>query len=184
MLIRFITVVGVLLTLFSVGARPVAGHTAGTIQLVSVSTGDFLLTVWTAPDPVRVGELHVIVGVTMAADGTVVLDDELHIEVTASSGLVEPLSDRATRANSDNKFLYEANLAPPEAAWYQVRLDVGHPQHQGGEATFNVEVLPAAGPNWLPIALLLLLLLGPGTALFIRRRRGAGRGSGAPAPVR
>jgi hypothetical protein len=180
MLNRSIMLTGVVLMLLLLQARSAGAHAAGAIQLASVPAGDFLLTVWTAPDPARVGELHVIVGATLAADGTVVLDDEFRIEITADSGLAEPLADVATRAKSDNKFLYEANLAPPEAAWYQVRVEVRHPQHQGGEVTFNIEVLPAAAPNWFLIALGLLLPLSLAGVWWIRHRQGAGR---APAPV-
>jgi LPXTG-motif cell wall-anchored protein len=175
-----LTIVGTLLSLFLLQAGTVAAHAAGTMHLVSVPAGDFLLTVWTAPEPTRVGELHVIVGVAMAGDGAVVLDDDLRIEVTASSGLGEPLVDLATRAKSDNKFLYEANLIPLEAAWYQVRVNVSHPQRPGGEVTFNVDVLPQTGPNWLLIAVALLLSVGVAGAVLVGRRRYPGTVAAGP----
>jgi hypothetical protein len=174
------TVIGVALSLFLVQPRPATAHAAGKLHLASVPAGDFLLTVWTAPEPVRVGELHVIVGVSRASDGDVVLDDDLRIEVTATSGLGEPLADQATREKSDNKFLYEANLRPREAAWYQVSVSVDHPQDAGGVVAFNLEVVAAAGPNWLLIGLATLLTVIGVAAILVRSRRSAKAEARAP----
>jgi hypothetical protein len=171
MLKLLLTLTGMALSLFLLQIPPAAAHATGTIHLTSVPAGDFLLTVWTAPEPPRVGELHVIVGVATAADGAVVLDDDLRLEVTASSGLGDSLVDHATRKKSDNKFLYEANLDPPAAAWYQVRVNAGHPDLRGGEVFFTVEVFPAAGPNWPLIGLALLLSTALAATILLRFRR-------------
>jgi hypothetical protein len=183
MLRLLLTLTGIALILYLLQIPPAAAHGTGTIHLASVPAGDFLLTVWTAPESPRVGELHVIVGVATAADGAVVLDDDLRLEVTASSGLSAPLVDIATREKSDNKFLYEANLVPPEAAWYQIHVNVSHPELQGGEVSFTVEVFPTAGPNWLLIGLALLLSIALAVTIWLRFRRRVAH-TNSPAPIR
>jgi hypothetical protein len=172
-------VMGMICLLLAAPVRPLAAHSGGTIQLSAAPAGEFELTVWTAPEPVRVGELHVIVGVAISGDGALLVDDALTIRVTAASGLSAPVTAVASREQSDNKFLYEAELILTDSAWYQVTVAVSHPDHDGGEVFFNIEALPAGAVNvsyaWLaavPVAAVILWLFW--------RRRGAGTAVARP----
>jgi hypothetical protein len=51
---------GLIMALLSVLARPVLAHSEDRVLLAAnVSAGEYLLTVWTAPARLRVGEIHV-----------------------------------------------------------------------------------------------------------------------------
>jgi hypothetical protein len=159
--------------LFRAGARPAtafvgalsglliagvaAAHGGGTPQLSGVTAGPYWLTVWTSPEPVRAGELHVTLGVG-GADGAPVLDAEVQVEISPLPNGGVSLTGAATSAQSSNKFLYEVDFSLPESGRYLVTVKVSGPEGSGA-ASFELQALPAEASNWLGI-----LLVGVGVA--------------------
>lgn len=150
--------------------RPVSGHAAGKMQLASEPAGPYKLTVWTSPDPARVGELHVATAVVMAEDASPVLDAAVVIELIPDSGDGPVLSAPATTDDSDNKFLYEAIFEPVSSGLYLVKVSINGANGEAGDAAFDLELEPATSfdPLWLiPV----LLGLGAIFLLWFARRR-------------
>lgn len=149
---------------------PAAAHTGGRLQLSAVTAGPFKLSVWTSPDPARVGELHVATAVTLAEDASPALDAAVAVQLEPLEGAVTTLSAPATTDNSDNKFLYEAILQLDEVGLYQVTIDVTGADGAAGQATFELEVVSAAGFAWVFIPFLLGALVVLGGYLYWRSR--------------
>lgn len=82
----------------------------GGLVRVSDTAGRFVVTLFTAPTPLRVGAADVSVMVQAAADRSVVLDAE--VEIVARSGDTE-LRAAATRQAATNKMLYAAVVTFP-----------------------------------------------------------------------
>jgi hypothetical protein len=141
-------------------AQPAAAHITGTPHLVNAPAGDYLITVWTAPDPVRTDDFHVIVGVTRPEDPSLVLGETVMVTAAPVDGRRPTVTARATHEQSDNKFLYEAYLAVEEEGLYEVTVVVGAATigEQSG-VTFTVAVAPARWQwqRWLFWGGLLLL---------------------------
>jgi hypothetical protein len=144
--------------------RPVSAHAAGKMQLVSEPAGPYKLTVWTSPDPARVGELHVATAIVLAEDASPVLDAEVVIELIQEAGEGPALSASASTDDSDNKFLYEAVFEPAFSGYYVVKISVNGVNGESGTASFDLELEPAAGfdPLWL-----IPVMLGLGAILLL-----------------
>ncbi len=127
-----------------------SAHGGGTTQLSGVAAGPFWLTVWTSPDTVRVGELHVTVGIggVDGAPNVPVLDAVVEVEIAAQSEEGVSLSSVATTEQSSNKFLYEVDFVLPESGLYLVTVKVSGADGQGS-GSFDLEVLPAETSDWL-----------------------------------
>jgi hypothetical protein len=137
--------------ILGVMVRPISAHATGKMQLASEPAGPYKLTVWTSPDPARVGELHVATAVVLAEDATPVLDAEVVVELISESGEGPALSAPASTDDSDNKFLYEAIFEPSSSGLYLVKVLVTGSNGEVGEVAFGLELEPAAGfdPLWL-----------------------------------
>lgn len=121
-------------------AGQAAAHGGGTLQLRGVAAGPYSLTIWTSPEPVRTGEIHVTVGVG-GVEGTPILDADVEVEITALRDLGTSLSGAATREQSPNKFLYEADFELTETGLYLVIVTVNGVQGHGS-AGFELKVQP------------------------------------------
>jgi hypothetical protein len=141
-----------LLTAIAVPAA--RAHGGGTPQLTNEDIGPYWISVWTAPDPPREGQLHVTVAVAEpgAGDaqqaGAPVLGATVDLTLTPRSGGLADVSATATNEQSANKLFYEADVVVPAAGDWLVTVDV-----QGevgtGQASFNLALEPAQDSNWL-----------------------------------
>lgn len=167
-----------LLALGGLLARPAAAHTGGRLQLGSQPAGPFQLTVWTSPEPARVGPLHVAAAVVTAAAAAPVLDAQVTVTLAPHNGSGESLTAAATTETSDVNFLYEAIMEPATAGEYVVTVDVAGADGSRGQVAFDLAVAEAAGFSWL---YLIPLVLGMAAlALFAAAwRNSRGQGSGA-----
>ena len=130
------------------GAPALFAHGGGTPRLTSEPTGPYLLSVWTAPDPVRAGELHLTVAVAdPARDDAPVLAALVQVELRPRAAHAPPLSARADNEEGANKLLYEADLVLPAAGRWDVQVTVDEPAGQGA-AQFELDVLAARTGNW------------------------------------
>jgi hypothetical protein len=171
-----------LLLLF--GIRPAQAHGGGTPQLTNAEAGPYLVSVWTEPDPIRVGEFHVTVAVLESPDpsssgregGDLVLDATVQVGVKPVSQAGQTLVAYATRENAVNKLLYEADLDLPSEGQWRVDIQVEGPAGIGSTG-FDIEAAPPSVINaleWLPWPVwagLGLVLLAVGWSVHTFRSR-------------
>ncbi len=140
---------------------PAAAHGGGTAQLIDSPVGPYRLYVWSKPDPVRVGEAHLTIGVFQppAGDQTdvPVLDASVLVELAPLGHPAEPTSDAATRENAANKLYYELDIKFPAAGDWRITISVTGPAGSGS-ASFDLQVLPPT-LNWA--------LIGGGAAVAL-----------------
>jgi len=126
--------------------QPVRAHITGTPHLVNAPAGEYLVTVWTAPDPVRVDDFHVIVGVTRPEDPSLVLGETVMVTAAPVDGRSPAVTAQATHEQSDNKFLYEAYLEVEEEGLYEVTVTVG--TAAAGEQVGVTFTIAVAAARW------------------------------------
>lgn len=150
------------------------------MQLASAEAGPFKLTVWTSPDPARVGEVHVAAAVVSAEDALPILDADVFVELIPQSGQGEVLSGQATTEASTNKFLYERIFEIPAEEIYVVSVTVTDSSGQQGEASFPLAVEPPP-PLIFGIAAVLVLAMVTGGAVWFYLRSTTPKGEEAVA---
>jgi len=136
--------------------RSVQAHGGGTPQLINTEAGPYWVSVWTDPDPIRVGGFHVTVAVAEAPEpgastqeaGDLVLDAAVRVRVEPVSQGGETLVAAATHDNAVNKLFYEADLTlPAEGRWHVDILVDG--VTGAGNASFDIEASSPSAVNTL-----------------------------------
>jgi hypothetical protein len=151
-----------------------ASADGGTVRLVEPA-GPFVVTVFSAPEPLRVGPVDVSVLVQDRTGGEPVLDARVSVEaIPPVGGETTPIRLEATRAQATNKLLYATAFAPDRAGTWALRVVV----RRGGDGADVHGALPveraASGLHdvWpylaLPPVLVALYAL---RARLLRRRR-------------
>ena len=148
-----LTLLGLALTLL-LSAQPALAHGGGAPQLTNATAGPYRVSVWTEPDPARVGELHVTVAVVEAPEpgassrdgGDLVLDAAVLVRVEPVDRSGETLIAMATRDNAVNKLFYEADFDLPAEGGWRVEIQVDGPAGAGSTA-FDVDALPPSTLN-------------------------------------
>ncbi len=128
----------------------VHAHGTGTPQLLNAPTGPYLLSVWTDPDPLRADEAHVVVAVVEPETQEFIVSD---VTVTVRlRSLADPTVERVETAETDstNRLLFAAefNDRVTPGRW-QVGVSAAGARGAGDEVTFEIDVAPARGFNWL-----------------------------------
>lgn len=165
----------VLLSSVLVNSRPVAAHGGGTPQLVNSEAGPYRLYVWTQPEPLNAGDVHVTIAVTVpdpAASGqtnsAALNQADLAVtdaEVAVNFVLTQPPQNVVAHADLIDRTgvpYYEADVVLPISGTWQTRVSVNG-QEGAGEIAFELNVLPPREINWPLVgggALLVILLLG------------------------
>lgn len=142
---------GLLAALFIFVVAAVAeAHGIGTPQVLNQPAGPYLLSAWTDPDPLRVDETHVVVGVTDAATNEpIVAGVEVAVTLTSTDDPAVTITQIAP-ADNVNRLLYAAEFnGRLSAGRWQVTLRVSGERGVGEGVAFPVEVQPARGFNWL-----------------------------------
>lgn len=148
-------------------------HTEGPMQLAAAPAGPYKITVWTSPDPARVGEIHIALAVTAAEDASPVLDAEVLVTLTLDDAKKQ-ISVPATIDNSENKFLYEAIADVRQDGIYEVALLITGNDGAIGEASFEFEVESASRISWYLIAMVIIILAVLIYWVWIRRTQDEG----------
>ncbi len=148
----------------------VEAHTAGKMQLAAEPAGPYMMTVWTSPDPVEVGEVHIALALVLAEDASPILDADVIVRLSSPYGDKE-LTEPATIENSENKFLYEAIFELDEAGLYQVDIQASGVDGATGATSFELEVESASGFNWLYSIPIILGLAATAFLIFALRQR-------------
>ena len=143
-------------------------HGGGTPQLVKTPAGPYEMYVWTNPDPVRVGTLHVSVALVQPETEEPVLNAVVDVTASPDSATSDPVISPATHENATVKSYYEADLELTEMGASTIAV-----AYRDGEATgsasFAVQV-EAAGPNWQRIVMGVVLLAIGFAVLWASRR--------------
>lgn len=150
-------------------------HGGGVPQLSNVEVGPYVVTIWTQPDPLRVGIIHFTVAVTelltdstsSESNGTVVVDAFVRIRLKSLSESGVTICTEATHENALNKLFFEADVDIPLDKWWQVTVDVLGPAG-AGTTRFDIQVFPARTMTWrLMISVVLMIL----AAIVLNRLR-------------
>ena len=136
------------LLLFSVLSA--LAHGTGTPQLLNAPAGPYLLSVWTDPDPLRADETHVVVAVGEPATQEIIVSD---VTVTVRlRSLADPPVELVETAGTDdtNRLLFAAefNGRVTPGRW-QVGVSAAGARGASDEVTFEIDIAPARGFNWL-----------------------------------
>jgi hypothetical protein len=136
----------------------------GGILRLSQASGPFVLSVFTAPEPLRVGRAEV--SVLVQARGSIVLDAPVELRVRAPDGAEETLA--VTRAAANNQLLQSAFVELRTPGRWGLSVTA---RQAGTSATVSgdLDVAPAtAGPatHWVALSLPALFIL-----LFVWRER-------------
>jgi hypothetical protein len=141
-----------LLWAFTAGAA--WAHGGGVPQLINVDAGPYWVSVWTQPDPLRVGQAHITVAVSEPSNlggsareaGPPVLDARVQVEFKPIDHSGEMLVTQATHEEAVNKLFYEADLDLVETGRWQVTVAVAGADGSGS-ASFDTDVVEASSSN-------------------------------------
>jgi hypothetical protein len=136
----------------------------GGVLRLSQSSGPFVISVFTAPEPLRAGRAEL--SVLVQARGAVVLDATVALLVRAPDGTEQTLA--ATPGTANNQLFHSAVVELPTPGRWELRVTV---RQAGLSATASclLDVAPRAtglAAHWMPLSLPLLCIL-----LFVWRER-------------
>jgi hypothetical protein len=146
-------------------------HGGGTLQLTNVEVGPYRVSVWSLPDPLRVGDGHFTVAVSKpmtpgtapGAAGPPVFDAKVELQLTPVKSDGQTYVVPATHESAVNKLFYEGDFELPTAGLWRVAVAV----EGTGAAAFEIEVLPPAGSQaWLWTGLVLCIAVIAWLALW------------------
>jgi hypothetical protein len=121
----------------------------GAVQ-VRQADGPFLVTVFTAPTPLRAGSVDIGVLVQTGDGNQPVLDAEVSVTLTSSSDGTATIHATATRQQATNKLLYAAAVNLPFTGSWDARVTVRREQEVaevGGQVTVAA-ALPPLFSHW------------------------------------
>lgn len=147
----------------------VLAHGGGTPQLVKEPAGAYAVYVWTNPDPVRVGTMHVTVALVEPDTDVPVLNAV--VQVTASPQTGQSLVVDATHRNATIKSYYEADIDLTETGPMQITVAY-QDGAASGSAGFDLQV-EQAGLNMQVIGLAVALVVIVVAVLGFARRKPA-----------
>ena len=134
-------------------------------QLANAVVGPYRVSVWTQPEPLRVGTMHISVAVSEPPEagregevGAPVLDATVRVRLEPLRGEGGAITVFATHEAAVNKILYETDLELPSEGQWRVEVFVDGPAGSGSGA-FDVRVLPPSRLNWALVGGAGLLLL-------------------------
>jgi hypothetical protein len=156
----------------------------GTVRL-SEQQGNYRLTVFTTPTPVRAGPVDVSVLVQDAATGEPASDVQVTIEATWRGSPAVTTRHPATTEAATNKLYHAATFDLPGPGWYAVGVSIAGARG-GGHAELDLEAADPLPPwlalwPWVGWPVLAVGLFGIHQLLVRRRPRWAPPGfSGCP----
>jgi hypothetical protein len=120
----------------------------GTVRL-SERQGDYQITVFTAPAPLRAGSVDVSVLVQDASTGQPLPQARVTVRAAPRGRPGEGFVQPATSEAATNKLLRAAVFELPEPGWWEVEVAV-EGEHGQARVRFEVEAAEAA-PRWLAL---------------------------------
>ncbi|MEZ4737537.1 MAG: hypothetical protein R3E79_61460 [Caldilineaceae bacterium] len=165
---------------------PVAAHGSGTPRLVNVIAGPYRLWVWSLPDPIRVGEVHISVAVEEVASPptpqTMPTDFAVQLTISALDQSHQPFTLSASKQERFLQTYYEADFTMPAVGQWQADISITGPAGVGAMA-FPFAVLPPQRVNWILVLWSIVAVVATGWVLRGNRRAAARESaeSGPPA---
>jgi len=146
---------------------PLSAHGGGVPRLTDEVAGPYRIFAWTQPDPLRVGEMHLSIGVVAAAKNAGGLDEAVTdatvvVSLAPTTGSMSPVQVIAVLQEQLGSYYYEADATLPNPGEWRFTIEVSGASGDGS-AAFVSEVLAARQINWFLIiiaGLLLVALLG------------------------
>jgi len=131
--------------LFATGEARANG---GTPRLARAPAGPYLVSIWTQPDPPRVGRLDVSVAVMRPTTGEPVLDIRGQVGAESLGGKERVGGVKLERGAGGNLLLYHGELEVPVVGQWRVIVTLDGADGSG-EAMFALEVRPPPRlPRW------------------------------------
>ena len=157
-------------------AETASAHGGGVARLTNAEAGPYRLFVWTTPEPLLVGEVHITISVVQASSDSRSDEanrrDALDIAVTDANVQVrfEQVAQPATvftlqagHADMLNNLFYEADTELTAVGDWRISIIVEGAEGRG-EAAFEASIGQAREPNWpliggASVALIVIILL-------------------------
>ncbi|MEZ4656470.1 MAG: hypothetical protein R2911_02755 [Caldilineaceae bacterium] len=150
-------------------------HGGGTPQVVNAEAGPYRIFVWTQPEPLHAGEIHVTIAVILpdanseGQDASAALNQVDRAVTNASVQVNFALPQGAQNVAAQASLIertgmpyYEADITLPTAGDWQTTIAVNGAQGRG-DAAFDLPVLPPREINWPLVAggsVTVIVLLG------------------------
>jgi hypothetical protein len=112
--------------------------------------GEFQITVFTSPNPLRAGPIDVSVLIQDVETGIVHVDGTTTVELTSSDLTLPPIRAAATPEAATNKLLGAALFDLPAAGRWNARVEVTPHDESPISISFTVDAAPLL-PSWLSI---------------------------------
>jgi len=116
----------------------------GGLVLLHQSDGPFVVTVFAAPNPPRVGQVDISVLAQDRADGRAALDGEALVRLHSEGGMT--VVGRATRDAARNRPLYSVLMNLPEAGQWELEVTIKQ-GNQGKIAARALGQMSVASPR-------------------------------------
>ena len=151
-----------------------AAADGGSVRL-SEQQGNYRISVFTAPTPVRAGPVDISVLVQDAATGEVVSGVRVTIKVARRDAPGVAVDQPATTAAATNKLFHAAVFDLPEPGWYSVEVSIDGDQGEA-QVRFDMEAAESLPPwlalwPWVGWPVLVILVFGVHQLLVRRRSR-------------
>jgi len=146
--LKYVVLAISLLAFMLAGTAQVQAHGIGTPQIINAPASPYLISVWTDPDPLRVGEVHVTVAITDPETKLPVLDARVTVQLVWLDEPSVTLNAPATHENATLKIVYVAVFEPAQAGQWQGAVLLDGLDSPGEAVRFDISVLPPALINW------------------------------------
>lgn len=152
----------------------VSAHGGGTPQLTNAAAGPYRVYVWTRPEPVRVGEMHASIVVTLpfgsssengseesAQEGLTqaIRDADVTVRFVPTDSSVSPMERQATPQQDAAGYFYEVDTELPAHGDWRIEVSVAGELGRG-TTDFLLAVRPANTLNWPLIGAVTTAVLG------------------------
>lgn len=141
-------------------------HSSGPPRLSNAEAGPYRVFVWTQPEPLRVGDAHISILVTMATANAPtaqpVNDAQVNVRFVPMAYPDQAIVVTTTPQAFLNNLYHEADVHLPSPSFWRVTIDISGPSGKGN-VQFDDTVLPARVLNWWLIGgagALLVCLIG------------------------
>lgn len=172
----------VLLIAFFALAQTVIAHGGGTPRLSGEQAGPYRVYAWSEPEPLREGETHLTIGLTVPSVDSGFDQDETPITDAAVTVTYTRIGDRsgtvtvpAQAQDSLGTVYYEADADLPSSGHWRVSVSVEGVEGSG-TASFDTEVMPARRVNGVLVGVSAAIVVALLALVAVRSRRAAGAG--------
>jgi hypothetical protein len=140
----------IVLTLLAGPVSKLAHADGGQVRVMQ-QLGDYQLTVFSSPNPLRAGPVDVSVLLQDATTGQIVADAAITVELAPHDKSQAPLRAIATTDAATNKLLRAAQVELPASGRWDVRVDCTTAHDQSPLAVeFTMDAAPPL-PRWLSV---------------------------------